>query len=575
MSSGATMLPNHPPERWGSTNAAKASRPPWPYTASDQAQNSTRQYAAPASSPENEPTGEEIDRHAARPPPSPAHTCRASRGAGLNSGMVRHPQRLRQPRRRPLPQQHFRRRRPHPSRRGIRLHLGIHPLLAPARVAQPRTRRRVVRHKPGRRPLHQRAPACHRSRPALPGPAQARRRRLGRGIGALFWALHPLRVESFAWIAERKDVLCALFFIATVLAYLRYAERPSKPRYLAWIGFAALALMSKPVAVSLAPILLLLDYWPLRRNSGPLQLLKEKLPLLGITAAVMALTVYGQKVCGSMSHLADVPFRIRLENVPVSCARYIGKILWPVNLSCFYAYDRHPAAVWVAACALGLCAVSALLVRKRRRRPWLLVGWIWFLVALLPNIGLLQAGRQSIADRFTNLAMIGIAIAAVFAVSEWVGVSRARGKAAAVSSCAALAVMAALTMRQIGFWHDSARLCQHAISVEDGDYVRALLGATLISEHRYQEAEPHLRIAVRLAPERAEHHNNLANVLLETGQLDEAAAQESIALRLAPNDVSVAETMGRIDFRQANYGGAVQQFSHAVELVFVNDTATT
>jgi Flp pilus assembly protein TadD len=396
-------------------------------------------------------------------------------------------------------------------------------------------------------------------------------RKLGAGAwaaagGALLWALHPLRVESFAWIAERKDVLCALFFIATVLAYLRYAERPSKPRYLAWIGFAALALMSKPVAVSLAPILLLLDYWPLRRNSGPLQLLKEKLPLLGITAAVMALTVYGQKVSGSMSHLADVPFRIRLENVPVSCARYIGKILWPVNLSCFYAYDRHPAAVWVAACALGLCAVSALLVRKRRRRPWLLVGWIWFLVALLPNIGLLQAGRQSIADRFTNLAMIGIAIAAVFAVSEWVGVSRARGKAAAVSACAALAVMAALTMRQIGFWHDSARLCQHAISVEDGDYVRALLGATLISEHRYQEAEPHLRIAVRLAPERAEHHNNLANVLLETGQLDEAAAQESIALRLAPNDVSVAETIGRIDFRQANYGGAVQQFSRAVEL---------
>jgi hypothetical protein len=140
----------------------------------------------------------------------------------------------------------------------------------------------------------------------------------------MLWALHPLRVESFAWVAERKDVLSALFFIATVLAYLRYAERPSLGRYLAWIALAALALVSKPVAVSLAPILLFLDYWPLHRKSGLLPLVKEKLPLLGMTAVVMVLTVYGQKVSGSMRHLADVPFRIRLANVPVSCMRYIG-----------------------------------------------------------------------------------------------------------------------------------------------------------------------------------------------------------------------------------------------------------
>jgi Flp pilus assembly protein TadD len=396
-------------------------------------------------------------------------------------------------------------------------------------------------------------------------------RRLGVGAwaatgGALLWALHPLRVESFAWVAERKDVLCALFFIATVLAYLRYAERPSPRRYVAWIGLGTLALMSKPVAVSLAPILLLLYYWPLRRKSGLAQLLTEKLPLFVMSAAVMALTVYGQEVSGSMRHLADVPFRIRLENAPISYVRYIGKILWPVNLSCFYAYDRHPTAAWVTASALGLGAVSALVLRQHRRRPWLLVGWMWFLIALLPNIGLLQAGRQAIADRFTNLAMIGVAIAAVFAASEWVGASRFRGKVAAVSACAAVAVLAALTIRQIGFWHDSVRLCEHAISVEDGDYVRALMGATLIAEHRYREAEPHLRVAVRLAPERAEHHNNLANVLLQTGQLDQAAMEQAIALRLAPNDVSVAETMGRIFFRQANYGGALQQFSHAVKL---------
>jgi Flp pilus assembly protein TadD len=237
-----------------------------------------------------------------------------------------------------------------------------------------------------------------------------------------------------------------------------------------------------------------------------------------------------------------------------------------VNLSCFYAYDKHPAAAWVTASVLGLCAISVLLIWQRHRRPWLLAGWLWFLVALLPDIGLLQAGRQAIADRFTNLAMIGAAFGAAFTVSEWAAASRFRNRVAAVSACAALSVLAALTVRQIGFWHDSVRLCEHAISVEDGDYVRALIGITLIAERRYAEAEPHLRVAVRLAPERAEHHNNLANVLLQTGQLDQAAAEESIALRFAPNDTSVAETMGRILFRRANYAGALQQLSHAAEL---------
>ena len=148
-------------------------------------------------------------------------------------------------------------------------------------------------------------------------------------VGSLLWALHPLRVESFAWIAERKDVLCAFFFIATLLAYLRHAEGPSRWRYAAWNLLAALALMSKPTAVCLALTLLLLDYWPLRRNCSFVRLLTEKLPLFGMTAAVMALTVYGQKVSGSMRHLADVPLGIRIENVPIAYMRYLGKILWP------------------------------------------------------------------------------------------------------------------------------------------------------------------------------------------------------------------------------------------------------
>ena len=387
----------------------------------------------------------------------------------------------------------------------------------------------------------------------------------GAAAGSLLWALHPLRVESFAWVAERKDVLCALFFTATVLAYLRYAEYSSRRRYLSWNGFAVLALMSKPVAVGLAPILLLLDYWPLRRSSGLTQLLKEKLPLFGMTGAVMLLTVYGQRVSGSMSHLSEVPFWVRLENAPVSYVRYLGKIFWPLNLSCFYAYDRHPVALSVTASTLGLCAVSVLVVWQRRRRPWLLVGWLWFLIMLLPNIGLLQAGRQSIADRFTHLATIGVTIAAVFGISEW-ACTRARRRLAGVSICATAAVLTALAFRQIGFWHDSVRLCEHAISVEDGDYIRGLLGTTLLAEHRYVEAEPHLREALRLAPDHAEYHNNLANALLQTGRTAEAEEHAATAQRLAPSDLSTDLTMGQVLFRRGEYGRALQQFDRALQV---------
>jgi Flp pilus assembly protein TadD len=396
-------------------------------------------------------------------------------------------------------------------------------------------------------------------------------RRLGAGAwisaaGSLLWALHPLRVESFAWVAERKDVLCAVFFMATVLAYLRYAECPSRGRHVAWIGLGALALMSKPAAVSLLPVLLLLDLWPLRRRRPVAARLREKLPLLGMTAVVVFLTLYGQQRSGSMSHLADVSFFVRLENAPIFLVRYIGKLFWPASLACFYPYDRHPAAAMVAGSVLVLCAITIAATWQRNRRPWLLVGWLWFLAALLPNIGLLQAGRQSIADRFTHLAMIGVTVALAFTLSEWMGASAARRTVAAVSICGTLAVLTGLTWCQIGFWHDSLRLFEHAVSVEDSEYMRGNLAATLMRDHRYAEAEPHLLAAVRLAPDRFEHHNNLAYVLLKTGRLQQAAQESRNALRLAPNEISTAETMGLILFRGGDYRGALNHFDHAIQL---------
>jgi tetratricopeptide (TPR) repeat protein len=383
--------------------------------------------------------------------------------------------------------------------------------------------------------------------------------------GSLLWALHPLRVESFAWVAERKDVLCAFFFIAALLAYLHYAERPAAGRYATWTVLGILALLSKPAAVCLAPTLFLLDYWPLRRTCGVAKLIKEKAPLLILTALVALLTVYGQKQSGSMSHLADVPFLVRAENAPVSLVRYAGKVLWPVDLTCFYRYDKHPSAGPVIGSVLLLGAITLAVVRRRHRRPWLLIGWLWFIAALLPNIGLLQAGRQSIADRFTHLATIGATAALVLTASAWTGSKTSRKTLAATSICGTLAMLIALTVRQIAFWHDSFQLYEHAISVEDSDYVHAVLADALMKDHRYHEAESHLRRALDYAPNRPEYHTGLANVLLKTGRLEQAASESAHALRLAPKDVPAAETMGVVLFQLRNYRGVVQQFDRAVQ----------
>lgn len=385
------------------------------------------------------------------------------------------------------------------------------------------------------------------------------------GAAALFWSIHPLRVESFAWAAERKDVLCALFFLATLLAYLSYADQPSRWRYVIWNGLGVMALMSKPSAVCLVPILILLDHWPLRRTGGAKGGL-EKLPLLAMSLAVMWLTIYGQKLSGSMSHLQGVPVGVRVENVAVFYMRYIGKILWPVNLACFYPYGGAPGWARVAASALGLVIITAVTVRMRHRWPWLPVVWAWFLVALLPNIGLLQAGRQSIADRFTHLATIGVSVGVACALSGWAGASRFQRGAATASICAVLGVLAFLTIRQIGFWHDSVRLFEHAVSVEDSDYIRRNLATTLMSERRYAEAEPHLVLAARRSPLISDYHSNLANVLLRTGRPEQAAGESAIALKLAPNSIPATETMGLILFRQGDPHGALQQFNRAVEL---------
>ena len=409
--------------------------------------------------------------------------------------------------------------------------------------------------------------------------------RLGAGAwvaaaGSLLWALHPLRVESFAWLAERKDVLCALFFLAAVLAYLRYLHRPSRPRYAAWLSLGLLALMSKPTAVSLPVILLLLDFWPRRRSTSLPRLALEKLPLVAASAAVAYLTMVGQRSAGATSLLQEVGFPVRLENAAVSCIRYLGKMFWPANLNPFYPYHPSLPAPWVIGSTVLLAALTALAIQQRHRRPWLLFGWIWFLVTLLPNSGLVQAGWQSMADRFTHLPMIGIVIAVVWTVSDWKGAQPWRQKAAAWTAGVAIVALAALTIRQIGYWHDSETLFRRSIALEDSAFMRENLAATLMRARHDNEAEPHLLAGLRLAPRQYSLHEHLANVYRRTGRLEQALPEVNTALVLAPDQRSVVETAGIVHLRQGDYAAALAYFDQALQrgtppptvAALVNDT---
>jgi protein O-mannosyl-transferase len=305
------------------------------------------------------------------------------------------------------------------------------------------------------------------------------------GAAALLWGLHPLRVESFTWVAERKDVLCALFFLAAVWAYLRYQERPGRARYALWLLCGTLALMSKPTAVTLPVVLLLLDLWPGKRKAPLWRLIVEKIPLAAFAAAVAVATVVGQQRDGATSLVPDLSLGTRLANVSVSYARYLGKMLWPLNLACHYPYERHlplPLVLLSAALLIGLSVAAA---AQWRGRPWLTVGWAWFVVTLLPNAGLVQSGRQAMADRFTHIPMIGIAMGLAWAVSEWAGKQQVRRRATAGAAAAVLVALALLSIRQIGYWHDSIGLFEHAITVDDSDYMRANLATTLMGQQRY------------------------------------------------------------------------------------------
>ncbi|MGB7769364.1 MAG: tetratricopeptide repeat protein [Verrucomicrobiia bacterium] len=423
-------------------------------------------------------------------------------------------------------------------------------------------------------------------------------------VAALF-AWHPLHVESVAWISERKDVLSTFFGILTLLAYTRYAQsaisgtqRLTKAKkavstpvwsqtaghgslyfWLAVICFA-LGLMAKPMLVTLPFVMLLLDYWPLRRFlsdqahtarspifkfqfSDFLRLTAEKWPFFLLSAASCIVTFVAQHSAGAVASLAKAPLHYRLENTPVAYAHYLLKMVWPTYLAVLYPLHLFSWPVVVAAVAT-LAAISWLVWRMRRQYPYGLVGWLWFLGTLVPVIGLVQVGSAAMADRYTYFPSIGIFLIITFWLRELVKrfhISKSR-----VVGVAALSLMACLglTENQLRYWRNDVALFSHAIAVtKDNDIAYLNLGFALENEGQNAGAMVAFRKALLLDPDRAETHNNLANLLAAAGHANEALAEYRAALRINSDYVAAHENLGTLFARLGRFDEAMNQYAEA------------
>jgi Flp pilus assembly protein TadD len=383
-------------------------------------------------------------------------------------------------------------------------------------------------------------------------------------VAALF-ALHPLRVESVAWVAERKDLLCGLFALTTIWAHVRWAERPSPGRYALVALSLALGLMAKPMLVTLPLVLLLLDRWPLERGTS-LRLVAEKLPLLALAAGAALMEMVAAGRAGAVGHLARFPLEARLANALVSYARYVGKTVWPSGLAVFYPYPSAWPAWQLAGAAVLLVGVTTLAVVQRRRRPYLLVGWLWFLGMLFPVSGVVQAGSQAMADRFTYLPLIGLFVMAAWGGQDLLARWPVRPWLLAVSASAVLLALGGSTRRQVGYWHDSTRLFTHALEVTSGNWLaHNNLGAALTRQGRLDEAAQHFAESVRLEPSNPDAHYNLGVVLQQQGRSAAAIEHYRAALRLAPDRPNVHTNLGvaLLD------GGEVEQAVAELQQAFV------
>jgi Flp pilus assembly protein TadD len=420
-------------------------------------------------------------------------------------------------------------------------------------------------------------------------------------VAAIF-AVHPLHVESVAWVAERKDVLSALFFVVTLGAYVRYVERPSAGRYVMVAVALAVGLMSKAMLVTMPMVLLLLDYWPLARRKAFAALAIEKLPLLLLVAASSVVTFLVQKQGGAVKSLESFPVALRLQNAIVSYMAYLKATIWPVDLGVFYPFPSSIPIATVVVSATGLLVISAGALWLVRRAPAVTVGWFWCLGMLVPVIGLVQIGGQARADRYMYLPLIGLSIAAAWG-SMALARTTAHRRIAAAAGVVVVAASAGVAHAQVQYWRDTVTLWSHTASATEGsenfgvyfglaEYLRAngraaesipVYEASIARNGRYLDSRlglvralvdtgqkdraiSMLREVVAMNPDVAESRMSLGLLLSEAGRLAEAIPQFGAAVQLRPTDAGMRNDYARALAQNRQFAESAAQFQDVVRL---------
>ena len=401
-------------------------------------------------------------------------------------------------------------------------------------------------------------------------------------VAALF-ALHPLHVESVAWVAERKDVLSTFFWLLTMLAYLRYTRRPKIANYLLVILTFALGLMSKSMLVTLPIVLLLLDYWPLNRIFATSdiytkrKIILEKVPLITMSVAIGVVTFLIQNKAGAVGNLALYPLGVRIPNALVAYVDYICKMVWPRDMACLYPHPGYTLPIWqVIASTIFLICATFLVICTSRKHRYVGVGWFWYILTLLPVIGLVQVGSQSMADRYTYVPLIGLFLIIAWGIpdllAQWFE-SKSRivklSQQVVLPTLAVIVIMAlALSARvQANYWRNDIMLFGHAIKVtKNNDIAHYNLARLYMDRGSIDESIHHYQESLRIDPNKFEAHNNLAAILYSQGNVDEALEHFQTALRIRPDAADIHNNVGKILLQKGKVDEAIASFSRAVKL---------
>ena len=364
-------------------------------------------------------------------------------------------------------------------------------------------------------------------------------------VAAVF-AIHPLRVESVAWISERKDVLSGVFFMVTLIAYARWVRQRSVGRYVALSISLACGLMSKPMLVTTPAVLLLLDYWPLARTSRARKLIVEKIPLFVLSTLACFTTLWAQNFAlGSTGHL---PLQWRITNAIVSYVDYIRQMFWPVDLVPFYVHPENRLSMFhLGAAAVILAAITAVALVRRRDHPYVLVGWLWYIVMLTPVIGIVQVGLQARADRYTYLPQIGLYIALFWLIRDLTKPWRYRRLVFGTAATFSLVTLSILSWKQTTYWHDSETLWTHTLAVTpNNDVAHAGLAGILFVRGQTDAAIEHYQRALALRSGNVAAHYGLAMALARERKIDAAIAHFQEVLSIQPDNLQASNYLGAL-----------------------------